>query len=324
MSVATELSYKASQNSSDFSSSLKSAISQGFNISEKIVPEDRFGNSPLEYSNFLAYCARDVDFDVFKEIAGLYTNKELENTHIVSASKEKIPLLHLLAAKRYSDYEPANDEIKYLIEERKYPVNQKDENGYTALNAAQFAGNLTSATLLLEHGADPFNKTPFTKYQTIYDAWFDKEGNYRDFNYQHHEANFEPNKSYFSNEYNQQRRREQKEATILLESHLQKIRALCKPEYEGKPLFSDKESEGLTLKEKENLWQKKQFIQRMLKNKKTKVFKIDDPLESRDLNIRGLSEEQHWGAYQFQLKQKYPEKYKEIQQKIKEKIEKDR
>ncbi len=170
-------------------------------------------------------------FEVFKKTADAIPNEELYN--LECGQSHKIPILHWLSHVGYSDYEAvdgsdieANRKIEYLLK-RGYDVNKPDKDGYTALLYAMNAGNLTTAIILLQNKANPFTKTPWPEYDTVYDYRFDKDGNYRDFAYRSHdEARSEVGSPKYVND------------TKILEDRLQTIRALCKPEYEGKEIFS--------------------------------------------------------------------------------------
>lgn len=180
------------------------------------------------------------NFETFKKVIDSLPDEkvsDLEVTNWTIRDGEKIewstPILHWLANFSYSDYDTAtppmssNKKIEYLLQ-RGYDVDKLDNHGLTALAYARHSGNLTTMILLLQHKANPLNKYPQKgrENQTIYDSLFDKKGNYADFAYQKHD----PVRSEVGSP-------EYKESTRKLEEHLQTIRALCKPEFEGKRIF---------------------------------------------------------------------------------------
>lgn len=175
-------------------------------------------------------------FHDFKETLDAYSNDELLQMVVAVNFGRTIPLLHDLAKQAYSDYEVENDKIKYLLS-RGYDVNKLDENGFSALGHAFKTRNLTTAIILLEHGADASYK-PVTsiydgpddlssKCKTMYDTLFDAKGNYYDFEYRGY------NRSCIGDPNSHRYKRDEK----IMRFRLKKIRNLCKPEFEGKQIF---------------------------------------------------------------------------------------
>ena len=170
---------------------------------------------------------------LFKKALDMYNIDEISKMS-VRCSKSLPPILHYLSGQYYSDYEVDNDKIEYLLS-RKYDVNQVDEKGRTPLAYAVNSRNLTTAIILLEHGADPFHRVDLMHEdgrvvnQTIYSILFDEKGNYYDFVYRNH---------------NEDRRKKgsigDKRDKKLMQMRLKKIRSLCKPEFEGKELDEHK------------------------------------------------------------------------------------
>lgn len=171
------------------------------------------------------------EFEEFKKIADTLSVEELYNLNIRDAYTEDTrPVLHWLSGFGYSDYEAvdgsqmeANKKIEYLLK-RGYDVDKTDETDITALAYAIQAGNYTTAILLLQNKANPFSESPWEGYDTVYDFMFDKDGNYRDRTYGNHSTE------------RQDKTPESIRDTEILEDRLQKIRALCKPQFEGQKI----------------------------------------------------------------------------------------
>lgn len=171
------------------------------------------------------------EFEKFKKIADTLSDEELYKLNIRDAYTEDMrPVLHWLSGFGYSDYEAvdgsqmeANKKIEYLLK-RGYDVDKTDKDGYTALAHAIQVGNYTTAILLLQNKANPFSKSPWEGYDTVYDFMFDKDGNYRDRTYRNHSTE------------RQDKTPESIRDTEILEDRLQKIRALCKPQFEGQKI----------------------------------------------------------------------------------------
>jgi len=210
---------------------IKEAVQIGYNPGDPIVVGCK------TYSNLVA-CLAEGKFNVFKEVCELCPDVDLSDAYVKYEKGKEIPLLHYLAQLSYADYEPANEAIEFLLQHG-YDPNKTDDEGYNALVYAKRAANLTSAVILLKYGTDPFAKSTIREemvdsrfydgslkgngFVTIYDSMFDKNGDYYDFVYRSHDKSCkkDPSESYIYD-------------TDLLEQRLEDIRALCKPEFEGK------------------------------------------------------------------------------------------
>ncbi len=189
---------------------------------------------------------RHSKFHDFKETLDAYSNDELQQMVVIGERGNEIPLLHHLAKEAYSDYSVDNDKIKYLLH-RGYDANKLDRHGFSALGYAARVKNLTTAIILLEHGADPSHKPvtsiyddvdkPSSKSKTIYDSLFDAKGNYYSFAYRNYDSH---RNTIDSHSYKKDHK--------LMEFRLKKIRTLCKPEFEGKNIFKHQETGNITQK----------------------------------------------------------------------------
>lgn len=189
----------------------------------------------------LRYAVELGDFDTFKRVADLCSDEELSNLsirtmmkygainygqaynqfHCYDDEEVMMPVLHYLS--KEEGYKNSRDKIKYLLD-RGYDVNKADENGYTALAYALDTSDFETGILLLEHKANPFSKSPWAEYETVYDCMFDKDGNYYDSYYPKAKHAIETTGWFhgFPEEKMQQ---------------LQEIRELCKPELKEKPFL---------------------------------------------------------------------------------------
>lgn len=165
------------------------------------------------------------DLDSFKKLADTYSDDKLSNI-VCPFGNGQIPVLHYLAGYSYSDNSEiidVNKKIEYL-HNRNCDINKPDKYGHTALMYAVQSRNLEATIALLQHGAKPFDEYPVFGAGRIYDILFDKDGNYYDFPYQKHKHGVKPGS------------KEDIESIRLMSHRLEKIRNLCKPEYEGKPI----------------------------------------------------------------------------------------
>ena len=171
---------------------------------------------------------------LFKKALDMYNIDEISKMS-VRCSESLPPILHYLSGQFFSDYDVDNDKIEYLLS-RKYDVNQVDEKGRTPLAYAVNSRNLTTAIILLEHGADPFHKVDVRHddgrivNQTIYSMLFDERGDYYDFAYRSHDKDRCKEGSLAD-----------KRDKSVMQMRLKKIRSLCKPEFKGKELVEHKD-----------------------------------------------------------------------------------
>ncbi len=175
-------------------------------------------------------------FNKFKIIADTYSNEELANFEIPVKSGS-LPILHFCAGSGYSDLMESHYLMMNYLLERGYDANKPDKNGNTALLYAIDQNNVAGIELLLVHKANPFVKAPGSKYNTLYDAMFDGNGNYRDFMYRHHKPYSKP--TTLKEQWDTER----------LEFHLTRILKLCKPEFEKScvsPSYEEKLIEAIT------------------------------------------------------------------------------
>lgn len=180
-------------------------------------------------ANKLGHAAMFGDFDTFKRVADLCSDEDLANLYLKTCIRKEneefveteVPVLHYLSTMRSG---VAKEKIKFLLE-RNYDVNKTDKNGYTALAYAVSVNDLEEVILLLENKANPFCKSPYPEYDTVYDSMFDKDGKCYNSVYKNPDINFSSQGNLYSGSIDE------------IKQQLQKIRTLCKPEFEGKPLL---------------------------------------------------------------------------------------